>query len=126
MAVSIYTDYEFYLHMYRGTAIDSADFNRLAMRASAVIDQVTYERAGVVITAGTDADLIEKIEMATCAVADELYAQEASGGVIQSESIGRHSVTYANAKSEQKRVENAAKSYLWNTELMLKRIDEDE
>ena len=126
MAVSIYTDYEFYLRTYRGTAIAAEDFARLARRASAVIDQVTYNRTAAVITAGTDADQIEKIELATCAVADEIYSLEASGGAIQSESIGRHSVTYANPQSQQKRLENVAKTYLWTTELMLKRIDDEE
>jgi hypothetical protein len=126
MAVSIYTDFEFYVHTYRGTAIAAENFARLARRASAVIDQVTYNRAAAVIEAETDLDTIEKIEMAACAVADEIYSQEAAGGVIQSESIGRHSVTYAKAASQQKRLENVAKTYLWNTELMLKRIDDEE
>lgn len=126
MAVSIYTDYEFYVHTYRGTAIAAEDFARLARRASAVVDQVTYNRTAAVITAGTDEDTIEKIEMATCAVADEIYTLEESGGVIQSESIGRHAVTYATQASQQKRLENVAKTYLWNTELMLKRIDDEE
>jgi nitrogen regulatory protein PII-like uncharacterized protein len=126
MAVSIYTDYEFYLHTYRGTAIAAEDFARLARRASAVIDQVTYNRTAAVILADEDEDTIEKIKMATCAVADEVYTLEASGGVIQSESVGRHSVTYATPASQQKRLDNVAKTYLWTTELMLKRIDDEE
>ena len=126
MAVPVYSDYEFYLHTYRGTAIEAENFVRLATRASAYIDQVTYNRAGPVIEDATDEETIEKIELATCAVADELYSLEASNGVITSESLGRHSVTYAKPKSEQARLLGAARTHLWSTDLMYRGIGEDE
>lgn len=125
MAAS-YTDYEFYLHTYKGAALELADFTRLILRASAVIDQVTYNRAGPVILAATDEDMIEKIELATCAVADELLALEGSGGAVTSETIGRHSVTYAKPQSQQTRLANAARTHLWSTDLMYRGILEDE
>jgi hypothetical protein len=124
--MATYTDYDFYVNTYKGSAIALADFARMAMRASAVIDQVTYNRAGPVITADDDEATIEKIELATCAVADELLTQEESGGVVQSESIGRHSVTYASPQSNQKRLESAARTHLWSTDLMYRGINEDE
>lgn len=126
MAVSVYTDYEFYIHTYRGTAIAAEDFTRLAQRASAVIDQVTYNRAGPIVEAATDEDKIEKIELATCAVADEMQTMDESGGVVQSESIGRHSVTYATPRAEQTRLINVARTHLWSTDLLYRGINEDE
>lgn len=122
--MAAYSDYAYYSGTYLGTAIDSSIFPRLALRASAVIDQLTFNRAAEYITDDTDADTIDLIKMATCAVAEELYQEELNGGQdgITSERVGNYSVTYsANAQSMmtsgQKRL-NAASLYLGNTGLM--------
>lgn len=128
--MTVYIDYTYYTDTYLGTAIAEADFAQLALRASAVIDQITFNRAGAVITAATDTDKITQIKMATCAVAEELQTQsgEAANGVIHSESVGRHSVTYAQGSVQSKRMRQveAAQLYLGNTGLMFRGFTADE
>jgi hypothetical protein len=136
-----YVDYTYYTNTYLGTSIPSADFTRLALRASAVIDQITFNRTAAIVTAGTDLTTIDAIQMATCAVAEEYQTVEDSGSAdgIVSESVGSHSVTYA-ASSRQRRTAtsryaDAAKLYLGSTGLMYRgfadgeygsSLDEDE
>lgn len=120
-----YVTYTYYTTTYLGSAIASADFPRLALRASAYIDQVTFNRTAAIVAAGTDTATIDSIKMATCAVAEEVQRQEASpDDAIQSESVGANSVTYAatSAKlmtNEAKREKEAA-VYLSGTGLMFK------
>jgi hypothetical protein len=117
-----YATYEFYLTQYLGTAIAQADFERLSQKASAFIDQVTFGRAAT----ETDTAVLEKMSHATCAVAEEVQKIEKSGGSISSERVGNVSVTYAQALSPTKTMENAAKTYLWDTDLMYRGLNEDE
>jgi hypothetical protein len=125
--VTTYTDFDFYEDTYLGNAIAEADFPRLALNASAVIDLLTFNRAAAIVTAGTETDTIEKIELATCAVADVLKKIEDSGGqVVQSESVGRASVTYAKPVSQDAQAFSAAKLYLWPTGLMYRGFTADE
>ena len=123
MTNTAYVDFEFYTNEYGGTAIVSASFNRLARQASLVIDQVTFERAYDVIDADIDTELIEKIKLATCAIAEELKSQEDNGiKNVASESVGSHSVSYVvNAdvqRTKNSKLVNAAKLYLSSTGLM--------
>lgn len=123
-----YVDFAYYEETYLGTAIAPADFSRLALRASAVIDQLTSSgsgsRAATVVDADEDATLIDAIQMATCAVAEEYQATEDEGGAagIQSESVGSLSVTYADYSTRQRtimqRYTAAAALYLASTGLM--------
>jgi len=121
-----YADYTFYTGTYLGTAIVSADFAALALRASAVIDQITFDRAAVVVTAATDTVTIDKIKKAMCAVAEELQTQDRSGGIdgITSESIGNYSVSFAvGAKktlTSGQQLSNAASLWLANTDLLFR------
>jgi hypothetical protein len=126
--MAAYADFTYYTGTYLGTAILSADFARLALRASASLDSMTLDRTAPVVTANTDAATIDKIKMATCAVAEEIQRQEQAGGDtaigIQSESIGSNSVTYtagslSNLNADQ-RLSRAAKLYLGNTGLMFR------
>ena len=116
--MTAYADYAYYSGTYLGAAIASADFTRLALRASTVIDQITFGRAAPIVTAATDTTTIDAIQMATCAVAEEIQRAEASGGAVQSERVGNYSVTYAGQKSEKSQYANAAKQYLWATDLL--------
>lgn len=122
--MAAYVDLTYYKTTYLGTAIADADLPRLALRASAVIDSLTFGRAAPIVTAAADAETIEKIKMATCAVADELQKQDQSDGTdgIQSESIGSNSVTYAanssKALTNETKQNRAAKVYLGLTGLM--------
>ncbi len=113
-----YADFTYYSATYLGTTIAEADFPRLALRASAVIDQITFGRAA------TDTDNTNAIKNAMCAVAEEIQMQDAAGSVdgITSESQGRYSVSYGSnsskTKSNQSKLEDAAKVWLANTFLL--------
>ena len=121
-----YADYTFYTGTYRGTAIDEGQFDHLATIASAHIDGHTFGRAGAIVEAGTETVTIEAIARATCAAAEELLRQQ-SGGVIQSERVGQHSVTYLTgpARSDSSRIKAAIKPYLWATGLMYAGLDSE-
>jgi hypothetical protein len=115
-----YCDYTYYSTTYLGTAITSAAFPQLALRASAIIDALTFQQAAE----QTDADIIDLIKMATCAVAEQMKVINDSGdmGGIKSESVGSHSVTYAenneSMKSIGQKYSDAAALYLISTNLM--------
>jgi hypothetical protein len=130
--MAVYADYAFYSTSFLGTAIESSNFPRLALRASRIIDQVTFGRANSVITENTDADTIELIKMATCAVAEEMFAEEQSGNLdgVTSERVGSYSVTFGagskNAMSNEEKQERAARLYLGFTGLMFKGFTDEE
>ena len=113
-----YADYTHYSTVYLGNAIAEADFPRLALRASAQIDRLTYNRAA------TDTDNTTAIKNAMCAVAEEIQRQEQSDNVdgITSESQGRYSVSYSansnRSRTNQQKIEDAAKLWLNSTALM--------
>jgi len=119
-----YADWTFYDETYLGTAITEANFAALALRASATLDLITFNRVAVVIAADDDADTIELIKMATCAVADEMQRQSDEGPAVTSERVGQHSVSYATNPAtkytDDERLSRAAKTYLGNTALMFK------
>lgn len=124
--MTAYVDYTYYSVTYLGTVISSTDFARLALRATAQIDQITFDRASVIVAAATDTAQIDKIKMATCAIADEIKFSDDLGGadVLTSESIGGYSVSYgvASAKSQtfKQKISTAAQTHLWNTALMFR------
>jgi hypothetical protein len=115
-----YADFTYYQNTYLGNAIADTAFPQLALRASAVIDRITFNRA----TAETDVDNINSIKMAMCAVAEELQRQDSTDGAdgIVSESQGQYSVSYAATSSRtlsnNSKLENAARLWLDNTYLM--------
>lgn len=113
-----YADFTFYSTAYLGNLIAEADFPRLMVAASQFIDNVTFDRAA------TDTTNTDKIKRAACAVAEELHRQEQAGGAdgVVSESQGQYSVSYGNnssrAKSNQAKLESAARFWLGKTYLM--------
>ena len=127
-----YASYTYYTGIYLGNTISSVDFARISLRASEIIDQLTYNRAAAYITADTPAATVTAIKMATCAVADEYYLQEldGNGGGIQSERLGNHSITYNSASnkvlSSNKKFANIASRYLASTGLMYAGFYSDE
>jgi hypothetical protein len=117
---SAYCDFTYYQDTYLGDAIAEGVFPKLALRASAAIDRMTFNRAAT----QTDLDVIDRIKMATCAVAEEIQKIDSDGGVdaIQSENIGGNSVTYAagaaKLRTNQQRQAEAAGLYLGSTGLL--------
>ena len=116
--MATYADFAFYTDQFKGTAIAESDFDRLAMRASEELDQITFDRIAAVIEADEDGATIEKIQRATCAAAEELQKLESSGGAVSTETVGKQSVTYAAPLSEAQRLTRCAKRYLGLTGLM--------
>lgn len=119
--MTTYANFAYYTSTYLGDVIAEADFPRLALRASAFIDRVTFNTAGPVVTAGTDLTKIDLIKMATCAVAEKIKSLNESGGVVQSERAGDWSVVYQHGSekvSERSVLKQAAAEYLWDTGLM--------
>jgi hypothetical protein len=116
--MTVYADYTYYTTTYLGTVIAEADFPKLALQASQVIDRVTFQRAA----SQTDTDIVDKIAMAMCAVAEELQNQHSTTDGITSESQGQYSVAYgvnsSRAKSNQSKLEQAARLWLDGTFLM--------
>ena len=115
-----YADYKFYVNDFHGNAVSEADFDRLCERAGEYIDYFTLGNARVY----HDTDKI--LAKCCCAVA-EVILNEENGGLIASESVGSHSISYvrgtttgaANAvKSEEQRVYDTVKRYLLNTGLL--------
>lgn len=122
--MAAYADFEFYEDTYGGTAIAEASFPAYAIQASAALDNLTYDRAADEITDDDDADLVEAIKNAVCAIADEMHAIDQTGHCksIQSEKVGSYSVTYApdptTGLSEDGRYRRVAKRYLGRSGLM--------
>lgn len=122
--MATYATFSYYQSTYLGTAIAEADFPRLALRASAQIDRVTFNRAAAIITANTETDNVTAIKMATCEIAEEIQRQESAANVdgVTSESQGQYSVSYGansnRSKSNQSKIETAARLWLENTFLM--------
>ena len=116
--MTAYADYTYYSGTFLGTAITETAFPALALRASAVIDEMTFGRATAEVTYAAN------VKNAMCAVAEELQRQDVSSSAdgIQSESQGRYSVSFfehsSRAKSNQTKLEDAAKLWLANTGLM--------
>jgi hypothetical protein len=125
--MAAYTDYAYYTTTYLGTAITATLFPAYALRASAVIDQLTFDRAASVV----DVAIIDKLEMATCAIAEELQKQDITGvDAIQSESVGGHSLSYAKNSTAQmtndQKLLKVAKLYLGSTDLLFKGFSDGE
>lgn len=96
-------DYDFYVHTYLGSLVPEKAFDRLAARAQ---EQLTAFERRFQVTGGADAH-----RFALCAMAEVLYAGQFRGE-LRSANVGGVQVSYADSKPLQKRLLNAAKTYL--------------
>lgn len=123
-----YADYEYYSGTYKGTAIPEAAFERIAMKASRYIDQITFGRI-VRNNAGEYPALPLCVRDCACDMAEKIYALEGENGNARekkSENTDGYVVTYVtdsvdggNAEEALKRkLFSVAHTYLSNTELM--------
>jgi len=132
--MAVYADFDFYSGTYLGSAIAEADFPRLALRASMFIDRLTFQRAAAVVEDDTDLKLINAVQMATCAVAEEIQKNEqreaGETGVIASEKQGQYAVTYVELDdarlSADARIRKATRLYFAHTPLMFAGFNENE
>ena len=103
-----YADYAYYTGSFLGNAIAQADFPRLSLRASEVIDYFTRDKA----KQATDTDVVDALAKCCCALAEQEYADELArrvstiaaeqavsggGGEVKSETVGGYSVSYTTA-----------------------------
>lgn len=94
-----YIDYDYYSREYNGTLIPKESFDKISVEASRKVDYFTQHRI---------VEETEVIKYTACLIADEVYKNEQlktilsnNEKVISSESVGPHSVTYANNISTQ-------------------------
>ena len=123
--MAVFVDYAFYTDSYHGTALSSTEFPAFAVKACAEVNLVTFDRADEVIATGTDTILMEKIRMAACAAAEQFKIFESvahASGVIASETVGSHSISYATSggagNSVGARINASIYRWLANTGLM--------
>ena len=95
-----YTAFEFYRDSYYGDSIEESLFPKWEDRASMKLDQLTYGN----INDDTQAEFDEKIQKATCALADLLYqidyktvhANDPKNGNVKSMSSGGQSISFGS------------------------------
>lgn len=113
-------DYSFYIGTFKGEAA-YADFDRLAVKASAYLDRLTFGR----ITDDLPAATLNRARLSLCAVVDALLLNERGGG-IASETNDGISVTYvagvSGAKTEGCRLYEAAALFLGPTGLLYRGV----
>lgn len=93
-----YTTFEFYESKYYGDSIEESLFPKWESRASDKLNQLTYGR----INEDTLKEFDERIQKATCALADLLYqidfktshASDEKGGNVKSMSSGGRSISF--------------------------------
>ncbi len=95
MAYDAYITETYYNDTYKGPAIDSDVFDRIALRASDEVDRITFQgirRAGI---SSFDTDTQTAIQMAACAIAEALAqidtATDGTGIAVTSEKVGSYS-----------------------------------
>ena len=93
-----YTTFEFYESKYYGDSIEESLFPKWESRASDKLNQLTYGH----INEDTLKEFDERIQKATCAIADLLYqidfktnhASDEKGGNVKSMSSGGRSISF--------------------------------
>lgn len=124
-----YADYSYYINEFYGTAIADVDFPGLAVRASAMVDYYTNEKART-----ATGDDLTAVQNATCALAeivqDENRLSKATFSTdrakqVQSETVGSWSRSYGSAAATgtdldmiSARKKEAVLFYLGGTQMM--------
>jgi hypothetical protein len=129
-----YADYTFYTTVYLGNVISQNDFPRLAERATEVINAIIGDKITDDVIA--DLDVYTNIKKANCALAEQIYYDNVSGGGIStannisSISAGEETISYNTNKSafsiQQDKYQtalNVLSTYLSNTNLLYMGID---
>lgn len=114
----VYADYDYYKNDFHGKNIEAEEFDRLAIKASAFLDVITFNRIE------QTQPLADPVKKAMCAVAEMQQIYDAGTGGIVSESVGKESVTYANAENKtiEKESYGAAYPFLIGTGLLYRGV----
>ena len=90
------TNYEYYKNTFGGTLIPSESFTRLEIKATSDFNYFTSSRVS------SKEQITDDIKNVICEICELKYQQEqlkenaVKTNVVQSETVGSHSVTYAN------------------------------
>lgn len=110
-----YIDYDYYTDSYGGGLVSKEEFKLYEIKSRIQIDRYTFNRVKNVIENIPDFSIPEEIKNAQCEVMDYIKKVEAEGGaVVVSETVSKHSVTYAK-KSFEDEVRGIVKNYLHGT-----------
>lgn len=110
-----FIDYAFYHDKFGGTLVPQSNFDGLALQASYKVNMLCYGRAE------DNKQFEEEIKLATCSLLDTMFKINEDGGIKQSETTGKHSVTYSTSQqnsSERKEYYKSVMPYLANTGLL--------
>lgn len=95
-----YCSYEFYTDEYGGALSSEEQFNHSLIHAQAVIDKMTFNRLK------RCEDVPVEVKFAVCAAVDSYTRHVLNDGkVVASETVGKHSVTYASNPSSSKTID---------------------
>lgn len=89
-----YVDYDYYSRTYGGTLVPEEGFIRLEIKARAQIDRYTFGRVREALKTIPDFTVPSEIKNAQCELIEYLKRYDDNGGVVASESVSKHSVTY--------------------------------
>lgn len=110
-----YVDFDYYTESYGGNSIPEDEFTKYEIRSRMQIDMYTFNRVKNAIKNVPDFVVPEEIKNAQCAVMDYIKQVDMNGGaVIASETVSKHSVTYA-VKSFDEEVRGIVKGFLRGT-----------
>ena len=120
----MYATYDYYTAEWYGTIItDSADFDKYAQRASDYLDYITMGKAK------SYDDTNDALAKACCAIAEQIDLADSVGvaaGMVASESVGSHSVSYRSGAEMKASLDasmlNAAQMYLLSTGLLYRGV----
>lgn len=111
-----YVDFEYYKFLYNGLIDDVDEFTRYEMRSRMEIDRYTFNRVRKAVRDMPDFEVPEEVKNAQCMMIDFMKTVDDNGGkIIASESVSKHSVTYAGAKSFDEEVRDIVKRCLGGT-----------
>ena len=112
-------DYDFYKSTYSGNKISEEAWPAFSRDAAAYVDKLTFGRASAPDLGG---DQKQSCQMAICAAAEELQAQDA-GGVVASASNDGYSETYVTAnQTPGQRMRAVVGLWLDNTGLLFRGV----
>lgn len=110
-----FCSYAYYQETYGGSVVPEDDWKQAATRASLYLEQALNKPITDAIVA------LDKVKLAVCAIAEIDYSSGGtSAGLIASESVGPHSVSYANSGRASASSQKAAMLclYLEGTDLI--------
>ena len=110
----MYATWEYYRDIWSGTVIDRIEYKRLARKASAFLDSVTFYNIDDTWAAD------DRVRDACCAMVDLSHEYATGTRGIASESTGSESISYRtdDGTTEKTELASIARQYLGDTGLL--------